>query len=70
MSSLLLEMELKAGTPGGMEQYRLTLCLSFFYKFFAAVKLELLKTKVSYYDLNLAIQDVDQFFTSVSFISE
>lgn len=39
--ALAKEMALPAGVPGGMPQYRLALCLSFFFKFFLEVAEEL-----------------------------
>ena len=38
---LAKELHLPPGTPGGMENYRSTLALSFFFKFFMSVQIKL-----------------------------
>ncbi|ESO05727.1 hypothetical protein HELRODRAFT_77403 [Helobdella robusta] len=47
VSSLSKETSLKMGSPGGMEAYRSTLALSFFFKFFVHVSLQM---KNDYFD--------------------
>ena len=46
-SSLLAEdLPLPPGVPGGMESYRRTLTLSFFFKFYLSVQLKLQENQV------------------------
>uniref|UniRef100_UPI00358FD296 xanthine dehydrogenase/oxidase-like n=1 Tax=Myxine glutinosa TaxID=7769 RepID=UPI00358FD296 len=40
-NSLLQEIQLPGGSPGGMETYRCSLCLSFLFKFYLHVQMEL-----------------------------
>ena len=41
------DLALSPGVPGGMEAYRMTLCTSFFYKFFISVLQQLEHQQVS-----------------------
>ena len=44
---LLTELPLAGGTPGGMEAYRCSLTVSFFFKFYLAIRLHFENAKVS-----------------------
>ncbi|CAL2039109.1 unnamed protein product [Caenorhabditis brenneri] len=55
------ELKLPAGVPGGMSQYRLSLALSFFFKFFLEVSKKLNLTEIKFVDCDVKIgQDVPQ----------
>ncbi|PIC32054.1 hypothetical protein B9Z55_012532 [Caenorhabditis nigoni] len=55
------ELKLPAGVPGGMSQYRLSLALSFFFKFFLEVSKKLNLTEIQYLDEDMKIgQDVPE----------
>jgi len=48
-SKLLLdEIQLAAGSPGGMEAYRCSLVISFFFKFYLTIRLKLEEKLVSF----------------------
>lgn len=49
------ELKLPAGVPGGMSQYRLSLALSFFFKFFLGVSKKLELTEIKYVDADVKI---------------
>uniref|UniRef100_A0A8R1DVT0 FAD-binding PCMH-type domain-containing protein n=2 Tax=Caenorhabditis japonica TaxID=281687 RepID=A0A8R1DVT0_CAEJA len=55
LSLLSEEMKLPAGVPGGMSQYRLSLALSFFFKFFLKVSKDLNFMEVQNVEQNLTI---------------
>ncbi|EFO88374.1 hypothetical protein CRE_11402 [Caenorhabditis remanei] len=55
------ELKLPAGVPGGMSQYRLSLALSFFFKFFLEVSKKLNLTEIEHVDADVKIgQDVPE----------
>jgi hypothetical protein len=66
---LLEELPLPAGSPGGMEAYRCSLTISFFFKFYLQVRLQLEnKTVWNYAKFNVLMTET--FFLFVNFSSE